>query len=382
MNYVNQIKSIILGLVLAVGISFAGATWTAPSASPTNNGTASAPIDTSASDQAKAGTLALASTSVATSPYKLDVIGYILSTGLAVSGGADVQGNIKSDTLASTGTKKVCADSTGVLGLCSGDTFSFIYTSDGNLVIPSNISSMTVELWGGGGASQSRITGNSDGGDTSFNDYGTKIIAGGGKKGTSSGGGAGGTYTAPSDSKYTYITKTNGSSGTAGGTAGGMHLNDPIVCGSIYIGDTAGAGGAGGASGGVSGPSGGTVGSPGSITGISCGSNVIHGGSYGGSGTTPASYGVGGSGIGGTGGSSGDTYSGDPQLTGENGFSGGGGGAYIKVTISVTAGEYYSFTVGRGGQAYNTWPYGGFSPNSWPFAGMGGSGAIKITYTM
>ncbi len=383
MNYVNQIKSVILGLILAVGISFAGATWTAPTAGPVNNGTVSAPIDTSASDQAKAGTLAIGGTSVAASPYKLDVIGNILATGLAIAGGADIQGSIKADTLASTGSQKVCADSAGVLGLCAADSFSFVYTSNANIIIPSNVTGMTVEVWGGGGGNDSSA--NTDGGATSFyfsGSSGNQVVAGGGKKGSGTTGGAGGTYTTPTYSKFSYITKTNGGSGgNATDASPKTAFNGFPPCGSKWSGGVAGAGGAGGSSGGVSGVAGGSGGAIGSLSGVVCLSGTINSGSYGGNGTTPTAYGVGGSGFGGKGGSSGDdTYGGD--FTGENGHAGGGGGAYVKFDVDVNPGETYNFTTGAEGQGTNQWLGGGSAPSGWPSGGWGASGAVRITYIL
>ncbi len=380
MNYKNQIKSIILGLVLAVGISFAGATWTAPTASPVDNGTASAPIDTSASDQAKAGTLAIASTAAATSPYKLDVIGYILSTGLAVAGGADIEGSIKADTLISTGSQKVCADSDGVLELCAGDTLSIVYQSDAEIYIPTNVTAMTVEIWGGGGGNDSSV--NSDGGDTTFywsGSFANKVIAKGGKKGSGTIGGAGGTYTTPTYSKFTYVTQTNGGNG---GNATSSSSPTGSGCPSLFTGGTGGSGGEGGASAGVSGVSGGAGGDPGSMVGVTCGSSVMNVGSYGSDGTTPTIYGVGGSGFGGTGGYSGDSYLNDPLFEGQDGHAGGGGAGYVKFDVTVNPGEVYIFTVGRYGEGLNQWPYGKSAPSDWPLGGQGAQGAVKITYTL
>lgn len=64
----------------------------------------------------------------------------------------DVNGNIKSSTLAGSGVRPVYANSDGVLQTASGSVTVFNYTGgDQTYTVPSGVTSITVKLWGAGG---------------------------------------------------------------------------------------------------------------------------------------------------------------------------------------------------------------------------------------
>ncbi len=225
MKYLEKIKTLILCLILLAGISFVGA-WTGPTSAPT--GGSVPPITSGSGTQYKSGRLAINLTSFPTSLssiYGLDVGGSILANGLAVTGGANIAGDIKSGSLVNASNSKVCADSSGNLVLCNSSIHTDVYTrttcptapcsSTGTYTwtIPNSVSMFKVEVYGGGGGGglNSKYSKGNSGESSEF----TIRFGGGGTRdfNLEALGGAGGTkYTIDGDGNTTYTGSTGGAS--------------------------------------------------------------------------------------------------------------------------------------------------------------------------
>ena len=242
--------------------------------------------------------------------------------------------------------------------------------------VPTDVSSLEVELvGGGGGGGNDGGAGGGGGGGTTF---GTLRAGGGGGGGTggsgtntsgnggSGGGGAGGSRSGP-----------NGASGTGSGGGGGGGADGSASHHNGGNGGSGGGGGGGAGRDGSAGGSGGTgTGAPlanynrgqggaGDTTnggGGTSGDNLNAGGSGGASGAASisglTSYGAGGTGT---------------HFSSSDGGGGGGGGGYTRdANYSVTAGASISYHVAGGG---------GGGQASGDNAGDGQQGAIRIKYT-
>ncbi|MFZ3015625.1 MAG: hypothetical protein WA101_01315 [Minisyncoccia bacterium] len=122
-DILKSIKVIVLGLVLSLGVSYAfsagtsgggnigqSSNWIGPVGTPPASNVA-APINVGTTGQAKGGTL--------TAGSLLDIRGVLSSNLLAVFGNAVFAGNVKINSLAGTGNRPLCADSSGTIVLCT-----------------------------------------------------------------------------------------------------------------------------------------------------------------------------------------------------------------------------------------------------------------------
>jgi len=198
------------------------------------------------------------------------------------------------------------------------------FTSSGTFTVPNGYTTITIEVWGGGGAGGA----GSAGGDSSVSGTGlTTMTAYGGSAG------AQGTNTVP------------GAGGVGGTAINGTTSNI-----------TGGTGTTGG---------GGANGTTGSIAGGTGGAAAVISGAQGGSGTAP-----------GAGGGGGFFQSAGMPMCGCCGYTryagGGGAGGYSKsiITTDITPGTTLSVTVGTGGVGTSGQQYGG----------NGGDGRVIITY--
>jgi hypothetical protein len=223
---------------------------------------------------------------------------------------------------------------------------STTFTANGTFTVPAGYTTLTIEVWGGGGQGSGAA-------QPSGGYYGTSgetsSVSGTGLTTMIAGGGQGG---GPSSSG------TLGAGGPGGGASGGTTSN--ISGGN----GTAGTGGTGGMTG-----TGGTAPS-GSISGGAGGAGVNSQIPY-----LSTTNGNPGSAPGG-GGGGGVNFVGAMGMCGGQFYSVGGGagaGAYSKtITSSITAGTVLTVTVGAGGVYI-----AGASPN---YGGAGGNGRVIITY--
>lgn len=336
-------------------------------------------------------------------------------------------GSIRSTALAWTGSGAVsshlvCADANGKLILCNNDgnrEFGLGGAGDQTIydsfIVPPGVSSITVQVIGGGGAgygfSNSEGTGIDDGDESYFIGNGVSLIAtgGSGAYGSFDSGGTlyvGAKGTASNSGSMSSVTKIDGEDGIASSHSASLtnystHSNAPINCGGINfypviggLGDLGGNGGKAGngsqASGGASGPHGPLSSQDYNISGYSSwtflnstacsffanmtsdmlpptnipasvrfhrkggdGSNGVKGG--------------GGAGFGGRGGASSfldnangcdtlvNTSPNDPDFdcNGKVAAPGGGGGGYVQATMTVTPGQVFYLKMGRGGVPQN-----------------------------
>ena len=89
----QNIKVIILAIIIVIGVGYVMA-WTSPPANPPSNNVA-APINASTSPQSKAGPLSLGTTNPPTTGSILDVIGNIATQGLSVNGASIFNGQVQ-----------------------------------------------------------------------------------------------------------------------------------------------------------------------------------------------------------------------------------------------------------------------------------------------
>lgn len=309
---------------------------------------------------------------------------------------------------------------------------------DYSFTVPTGVTSITVELWGSGGAGYG-YSNNAQSPETyayCFNtsaspDYAyycsdgassilfdkanssTELMraygGGGVVYSTPHTGGSAGTANISSDSRLSAKLSISGSAGFDG-SAGASPSTYNINCsGTNYTATTAGKGGAGGR-GGKSGNNLGyasyTPASDGGIGGVGLDSlttaSACNGDPTPNSGiglSAPNAYhGVFGAGGGGAGGFGGETDTDISELcsgykscdTAQTGFAGGGGAGYTKATLSVNAGETYKIRLSHGGMPYGQtenlsgficqWGYHGGVCARGAWSGMGAQGRARISY--
>ncbi|MCC6323599.1 hypothetical protein IT400_02275 [Candidatus Nomurabacteria bacterium] len=356
------------------------------------------------------------------------------STGISldIAGTTGIMGTIRAKDLASSGLKEVCADKDGKIVFCTKEQEFVAKYSDKptyyGIMVPEGTKSMTVEIYGAGGAGYSKvnsITGSDEGQSSYIIGDGISIIAEGGTAAnSSSAGGKGGTVSIIDTSSLidsTSKTIADGGDGTAPGSfssSPSQYGGSNKCSGTTYItikGAKGNVGGKGGKPYNGSNASGGSAGDAGPTSGSSWNFNVYSSESNppinytdckyaeqssddfvspkntrpGGNGVDGASFGAGGSGFGGKGGLSkvtSDSINNCTNCKGGDSVAGGGAGAYIKAKIDTTkGGNTYYLKVGNGG-SYDTKTYqcgndkcldqiGGGA-----FPGKGAPGYIKITY--
>lgn len=230
----NVVKVSTLALILSFGLSYVYA-WTAPTANPPA-GNVSAPINTSATAQTKAGDFTLGGLlsgvnatfsrigigAAADPAVALNVAGIIKTTGFQLTTGAGAGKVLTSDSLGNT----TWADASQAGGGGALPEEILITTSQ-DFLVPSWMTSLVVEVVAGGGGGGSAIAQwglGGAGGTSSFGPVGAPIIraagGGGGGGGTRGALGANGTGTGGSINTAPYA--FFGSSYGAGG-AGGVY---------------------------------------------------------------------------------------------------------------------------------------------------------------
>lgn len=263
----QQLKTFLLGFLIIVGVSVVSA-WTGPTSNSLSTSNTPAPIDVSAAAQAKGK-------ATPTTGTLFDINGILAATGLAVWGNANIQGNLtlgQYSTSTVVSNRRLCAEGTGRIILCGQQNFAYTTPGTYSFTVPSGVTEIVVELYGGGGAgfsdyyTVSNTTANESGTDSSFisTDGGTKanLIARGGKVPTGKSiGGVKGTYVA-SGTQITSNSSLNGTNGSAPATpgaqtylcrkgGGGSYANHEL-----WLGGNGGTGGKGGGAGGGAGGAG------------------------------------------------------------------------------------------------------------------------------
>lgn len=361
---------------------------------------------------------------------------------LDVHGGIDIVGTAQNGT-------NICADNSGALAPCGTIQFPFdgkdcSYGSNGILYtcgsanmnasyitkefkVPAGVTSLTVELTGAGGAGYG--TGNSvlnfsPDSDVNYSSTcsssgysciiggsayllasnGSTVLlrAKGGYGSTSSHTGAsGGSFTISSGNGITDLGSTAGVSGGNGDAVVGSPTTQTVTCNSTNytarIAVSGGDGGVGGKSGNGANTPGGKGGHKGSdlttLNSTDLCNNVNtpeNGKGYLGENGISGAYGNGGSGAGGKGGKADqsiNTLCGGSCTAADQGYSGGGGGGYVKATIPVTAGTVYKIKLSHGGDVQSTTEVTSYTLNFFKtvpilgaVSGDGGSSFAKITY--
>lgn len=447
-NIISKFAVIALGLLLAVSASYVSAKMSRPSDISTN---VEEVLNVGDATQIKAGDMKVLA--FMAGEYAKPTIGNFatisnlgimtigktstpdVSTGIAldIGGTTGVLGTIRSKDLVSGGSREVCADSSGKIIFCTKEKefTSTSYLSDYyGLMVPDGVTSMTVELYGAGGAgfAKNNPTSGADDGQSSYliGDNVTLIAEGGKGADLPDAGGKGGIATANGsdiDTKVTQVT-INGGDGTAPGSfnSSPTQIGASDKCSGItYLvvqganGNTGGKGGkpynGANANGGSNGTAAQTYGTfKGSAWNFNTTSNFIKdpvdcnyagqtsdnfvAGQYinnrpGGDGEDGASYGAGGAGFGGKGGLSAvDTsINNSPKYKGGEAGSGGGAGAYVKATVKTTPGSTYYVKVGYHGVPQNPSCNGSGGSNSClnelgggAKPGAGSNGYIKVTF--
>jgi hypothetical protein len=445
-NIAQKSLFVIFGLLLAVGASYVSAT-SRPSNVNSNSPTV---LNTGTNDQTKSGslkTLAFIAGDYASKDKTginfalIDNLGVMslgrndtpassLKLGLDIGATTGIKGTIRVKDLASSGTKEVCVDANGKLIFCNNEKefVSTNYASDYyGLMVPEGVTSMTVEVYGAGGAGYAKdnINTSIDDGQSSYViGDGVTIIAEGGKGADSStAGGKGGTASV-TGGNITTQTTTDGGDGTAPGTfsSSPTQTGPASNCnGTNYVvvqGANGNTGGKGGKAYNGSNANGGNPGTAsytyGTYKGIDWNFNTSSGAvkdaadcdykdqtsdNYiasqyinnrpGGDGNNGATYGSGGAGFGGKGGLSAVDIStaNCDKCDGGNGSSGGGAGAYAKATFSTNVGATYYLKVGYRGLPKTPSCTGSMNNNTClndlgggAKSGSGADGYIKITY--
>lgn len=434
---------IIFGLSLAIGASYVSAT-SRPSSTSTNGPTT---LNTGINDQTKPGsvrTLAFIAgdyISQAKLGFNFMLINNLgvmslgrndtpassLKLGLDIGATTGIKGTIRVKDLESSGTKEVCVDANGKLIFCKGEKafVSTNYASDYyGFMVPDGVTSMTIEMYGAGGAGYSKNninTGIDDGQSSYIIGDGVNIVAEGGKGAdSSSAGGKGGAVITADKSKASNISEVSGGDGTAPGS----YNPSPIQIGSsdncigvtymVVKGADGNIGGKGGkpynganSNGGYAGDAAPTYGNTWNFNTTSsfiqdpvdCNyagqtSDDYVASQYknnrpGGDGSDGASYGAGGAGFGGKGGLSAVDIntSNCTKCLGGQASSGGGAGAYVKADISTKSGATYYLKVGYRGLPASVSCSGSGGTNTClndlgggAKSGSGADGYIKITY--
>lgn len=358
-----------------------------------------------------------------------------LGLGLPLSGSLtnpqvslDVRGIVRLSELTQP-SRKVCANKDGDISDCGFQEFTYGENCFGScntartkhkFTVPAGVTSITVELWGAGGAGYGVDTPNTynkspdDSSNNCFNyplncgaggsSYlydtdGNTILArayGGQAPNSTSAGGTGGGTSVPGSS-LTILSVGNGESGGVGGS-GGTAMNTYLVCNTntftIRNGKNGGAGGTGGSSGSagasILGPRGGFPGTP-----INCEISTPpnDGIPFKGVDGFDAIRGSGGSGASGHGGSEyndlyGSSCASYPCLNAQNGYSGGGGGGYVKVQFNVNPRNTYTIELSQGGHTNYVPPVSGLACDfrvKWTCfqdtkSGDGGPGFARISW--
>lgn len=364
-----------------------------------------------------------------------------LGLGLPISGSLtnptvplDVRGAIRLSELKEP-SRQVCASKDGDILDCGFQEFSYgenctpstcsQASSIHKFTVPTGVTSITVELWGAGGMGYSTDTPTlysrspdshstclqgsnyycpSGGSSYLYDANGSSTIlarAYGGKAPSSdTTGGAGGITEIPPNSKVSTIASASGSNGGVGGN-GESSSTSSIYCGStqrtLRNGGIGGVGGNGGSSG-----SGGAsiLGAIGGFFGASANCEIPSAPNTG----LPFKGKDGYDGIRGSGGSGASGHGGSAYidlvsqichnsncLSSENGYTGGGGGGYVKVLVTpVTPGQTYTIELSHGGEITNSYvPSTSGLPcdfsTKWTCSqdvksGKGGPGFARISY--
>ena len=293
----------------------------------------------------------------------------------------------------SSASSSFTAGSSRTLITLGGTTTTYVVTAigSGSWTVPAGVTSVQVELWGGGGAG-AQYSNDSGGGAGAYvietglsvtpGNSITYIIAQGGQgvsggSGYASGGngfvalagtgGGGGGSSAVSSTGWTYIASGGGGGGFNGhaqgasGSSGGS--GSPGSAGSWATGGGGGSGTTGGPGTSSGAGAGGINGTP--QTGTNGNGNYGGGGSSAGNATANGNNASGNTGGAGSGGAAGGTQPGNAGTNGSGSGSGGGGGGYYGVTNGGNGGQPGA----GGGDAYST-----YTP------GNGGAGELIITY--
>lgn len=345
---------------------------------------------------------------------------------LDIKGKTGVKGTIRSTRLAHEEDVNVpiCTSISGEISLCSE---SILYEYEENtdniypLVIPQGVSSITVTLYGGGGAGYGDLNKSgydADGEDSLIRGKDVSLIASGGKsaKGLNTFGEGGEVFTSISNNKASITTSNDGGDGENPPTH--STLNPTIVLsgncsGTTYYlmqGGLGNIGGKGGAPYGAGKASGGSAGNFAPLSGS--GWSFTNGGNIncnlasttsddhlqgdavnnrpGGDGADGAFPSGGGAGFGGKGGFSGlvvscENHDGNPiKCNGGISGAGGGAGAYIYANINVSGGEIFYIKVGGGGEPKNS-SCVGINCNrnqlgGGAVSGNGGDGKVEVSF--
>lgn len=356
---------------------------------------------------------------------------------LDVMGTTGITGTIRSSKLKGTATRTVCANKDGVIILCGNREFN-ISNSDhksefASFMVPDGVSTITVEVYGGGGAGYGTANDSSSDGDSSyFKGSGVNLFAfgGDGAKTPVNGGNGGGSSSVGSGlsivANISNVTGGNGEDVSPASYTGSQIGNGKSCSGTTYYVIKGGQGGDGG-KGGAANNGSRTYGGEGGYPGPTDSSGISGGSSWSFTGNGACNYadynsdqlvpyemknhrpgadgingikGQGGSGFGGKGGysmftttsSSCPTDVSADKCFGGNGASGGGGGGYLKADVAVSPGQTFFIKIGGGGvrKDKTLCSSGGIACNEsekrndqiggGAISGNGGDGYIKITY--
>ncbi len=244
-EFISKIKIIMLGLFVTIAVSFASASYSGTSSLNTNT---SIPLNTSATGQSKGKTCTPTTLqSCPTTGTLLDINGLVNASSLAVWGDVSL-GKYNSGDLYltqfkdTTGTaqakRPLCIDILGKISLCNIHIADYITPGTDTFTVPNGVTSITVEVWGAGGAGGENYSptvgssyANTNGqaskfkyctntGCTTFDTSKLNIVANGGNVGKGDGCttygnncGSGGTTSVSGNLISTTITNATGSSG-------------------------------------------------------------------------------------------------------------------------------------------------------------------------
>ncbi len=368
-----------------------------------------------------------------TAGAKLDIFGSLYTKGITSEGNTAITGNLSTKSVSLSGVsstttpQKVCVSSTGQLNICPINTNVRIFDTSGSWTVPTGVNSVTVEVWGAGGAGYTNISSNSQTSPTNTVFQGTNIsvTANAGTNANSGGNGTGGSASVSGGRSTSLVSEihTGGNGGVPAYNQLDQLIGDYNCPSNPYFfryGSDGGDGAIGGASYlGVQTITAGRkaaslsdaqqycslIPAAPNFYGNSNPANIqngvfqsANGAIPGGGGSTPGggtgNYGFYGSGSSGTfqgpsqvcpyylvtnpgrdycsGEESTQIRVGLPGSTQINTARGGGAGGYIKITLPVTPNEQFTYTIGQGGTRGTT--------VSGVTNGSGGNGRVKITY--